>query len=226
LRVESSVAFGSGATGPAKVKYPFLNRCATPLSVSKRHQLRKRLRVELALRVKRQSAIGLRPGRGARPRVGSGHHAGAHNSAEMTLRLLRLHARAMLDDPEPSLALAEEAAAEGDESWEQWLDEFERGEALIVRLEVSLEYLTTKRHTLTVANSGVWIEKHPDPPNVEQQIAEVASKDFPFFVSRLNASGHPIDAARIDDVYIHVELSEDVQHALIAENVARARIRS
>ena len=55
----------------------------------------------------------------------------------MTVR--RLAARASLDDPGPAFARAKAAAAAGDESWDAWLSEYERGDAVIVRLEVTLD---------------------------------------------------------------------------------------
>jgi hypothetical protein len=58
------------------------------------------------------------------------------------LRLLRRDARVVLDDPAETLAQMMQAAASGDESWERWLDEYQRGEALIVRLELALEIET------------------------------------------------------------------------------------
>ena len=130
------------------------------------------------------------------------------------LRFLQLHARVTLDDPAPTLAEAEAAAADGDESWEQWLAEYQRGEALIVRLEFSVEFSAGERDTLRVANPGVFIEKHPDPPMVEQQIAEVASKDFPFIVRDLTARGYAVDEGALSEMYVHVELQDDVRHAL------------
>jgi hypothetical protein len=134
----------------------------------------------------------------------------------VTLRFLQLHARVTLDDPERTLAEAEAAAAEGDESWEQWLAEYHRGEALIVRLEFSVEFSAGERDVVRVANPGVFIEKHPDPPMVEQQIAEVASKDFPFIARDLTARGHPIDEGALSEMYVHVELEDDVRRALEA----------
>jgi hypothetical protein len=134
----------------------------------------------------------------------------------MMLRFLRLKARVMLDDPGPTLAEAQAAATAGDESWERWVHEYRRGEALIVRLELSLEFSARERHVLGVANPGVFIEKHPDPPRVEQQIAEVVSKDFPLIARDLNARGHQVEEAELSEMYVHVELEEDVRRELAA----------
>lgn len=130
------------------------------------------------------------------------------------LRFLRLAALVTLDDPEPTLARARQAAATGDESWQRWLTEYERGEALIVRLELTLEVSDGNREVLRIANPGVFVEKHPDPPKVEQQIAEIAGKDFSLLAGELSARGHEIDEGELDELYVHVELEQDLTRAL------------
>lgn len=130
------------------------------------------------------------------------------------VRLLRLDARVILDNPAPSLARAQQAADEGDESWERWMAEYRAGEALIVRLELSLEFSADTRDIVRIANSGVFVERHPDPPKVEQQIADVAGKDFSYLARHLIAMGHDIDERDFSDVYVHVELGDDVRQAL------------
>lgn len=120
----------------------------------------------------------------------------------------------MLDDPVPALAQAEAAAAAGDESWERWVVEHRRGEALVVRLELQLDFHAEERDVLRIANPGVFIEKHPDPPKVEQQIAEIVGKDFYYLEREFNARGHQVDQAELSEMYVHVELEEDVQKAL------------
>lgn len=130
------------------------------------------------------------------------------------VRLLRLDARVTLDDPGPTLTRAQEAANDGDESWERWVAEYRAGEALILRLDLSLEFSADSPDTLRIANSGVFVERHPDPPKVEQQIAEVASKDFSYLARELIARGHDIGERELSDIYVHVELGEDVRRAL------------
>jgi hypothetical protein len=132
----------------------------------------------------------------------------------VTLRVLQLHTRVTLDDPAPTLAEGEAAAADGDESWEQWLGEYQRGEAPIVRIEFCVEFSAGRRETLRVANPGVFIEKHPDPSAVEQQIAEVATKDFPLIKCELAARGHDVEEESLSEMYVHVELEDDVRQAL------------
>jgi hypothetical protein len=145
-----------------------------------------------------------------RPIPGSGAGRGY---ARRMLRLLRLEARVKLDDPGRALAEAERAAGAGDESWERWIAEFRGGQALIVALEVTVTFDGVPG-TLRVANRGVFVEKHPEPPKVEQQIAEVVSKDFPLLARDLSHRGHHIDEAELGEMYVHVELGEDVRAAL------------
>jgi hypothetical protein len=51
----------------------------------------------------------------------------------------RLSARAVLDDSPAALTHAKALADAGDESWEEWVAEYHRGDALIVRLELDPE---------------------------------------------------------------------------------------
>lgn len=132
------------------------------------------------------------------------------------LHVERLAARVALDDPAGPLARAERAAAAGDESWNQWVDEHRRGKALIVCLEVTLEALdrSGERIALRITNRGVFLEKDPQPPNVEQQVEELASKDFPSLARELARRGHQIDDHFLSQMYVHVELADDVRDSL------------
>lgn len=126
----------------------------------------------------------------------------------------RLGVTARLDDPESALARAEKEAAAGDESWSQWLAEYERGEALILRLEVSLEATNGEAHHVEARNRGVWIEKDVHVPKVEMQIAELVAKDFAILARALSARGDAFDRSELGEMYVHVELKREVCDAL------------
>jgi hypothetical protein len=137
------------------------------------------------------------------------------------LRVQRLQARARLDDPAPALARAAAEAESGDESWAEWIAEYERGEAVIIRLDVSLEVSDGAEERIEVENRGVWIEKDHHPAKIEQQVAELASKDYATLVGRLSERGHELDRRELGEMYVHVELADDLRAALSDPDRAR-----
>lgn len=126
----------------------------------------------------------------------------------------RLSALAMLDDSATALAQAKAQADAGDESWEQWVAEYQRGEALILRLELTLELADAGSEVLTGSKDGFFVENHSDAPRVEQQIAELAANDFTALASELVERGHEIDLQELGAMYVHVELDADVRRRL------------
>src|SRR5438067_7213457 len=82
----------------------------------------------------------------------------------------RLDVRASLDDPAAAMAMARGEASAGDESWEQWAAEFERGEALVVRLDITVAAQDANPELIETVNRGVFVEKDVHPPKLEQQI--------------------------------------------------------
>lgn len=130
------------------------------------------------------------------------------------LSVQRLSARALLDDSAAALAHARAEAAAGDESWEQWVLEYERGEALIVRLELTLELAGGGDELISAVRDGFFVENHPHTPNVEQQIAELAANDFTALASALAERGYEIDLHELSAMYVHVELDADVRRRL------------
>lgn len=123
----------------------------------------------------------------------------------------RLLARARLDDSPDALARAKAQAAEGDESWEQWVAEYQRGEALIVRLELMMEISDGVSHVIQTSKEGFFIENHVHAPRVEKQIAELASDDFAALGAELVSRGHEVDQHELGELYVHVELDKDVR---------------
>lgn len=132
----------------------------------------------------------------------------------VSLQRLSVHAR-LDDSPEP-LARAKTEAAAGDESWEQWLADYKRGDALIIRLELMIEVGGDETQTLTSSTSGYFVENTAHPPKLEHQIAELATGDLVSLAENLRADGHAIDAQELQDMYVHVQLGEDVVRRLPA----------
>jgi hypothetical protein len=140
----------------------------------------------------------------------------------VTLQVERLRVRVTLDDPASAVTQARDEAGRGDESWQRWVAEYERGEALIVALEVALEVFDGRPTVIDVANRGVFIESSSDLPKVEQQVAELVSKDFPLLARELATRGHRVDPRELDEMYVHVELDHDLRGALRAFGESRS----
>ena len=126
----------------------------------------------------------------------------------------RLSVRAFLDDSPAALAHADAQAADGDESWEQWVAEVQRGDALIVRLELTLELAGAAGATLTACRDGVFVENHMHAPQLEQQIAELASGDLTVLAAELAARGDVLDIRELGSMYVHVELDPELRRRL------------
>jgi len=122
----------------------------------------------------------------------------------------RLSVRASLDDSPAALANAEAHAAAGDESWEQWVTEYRRGEALIVRLELTVEIDGEGGEVLTASTSGFFVENNAHAPRLEQQIAELAADDLTALASQFAQRGHDLDLHALGSMYVHVELAPEV----------------
>ena len=123
----------------------------------------------------------------------------------------RLSVRALLDESPAILAHAEAQAAAGDESWEQWVAEYQRGDALIVRMELTLEVSDGTGEVLTASRDGFFVENHVHAPKVEQQIAELASDDLAELAAEFAERGHALDLHELGAMYVHVELAPELR---------------
>jgi hypothetical protein len=127
------------------------------------------------------------------------------------LSVQRLSVRASLDDSAAALAHAEAQAAAGDESWEQWVAEYKRGEALLVRLELTLEVSDGTGEVLTASRDGFFVENHVHAPKLEQQIAELALDDLAALAAGFAERGHDLDVLELGTMYVHVELDPELR---------------
>jgi hypothetical protein len=134
----------------------------------------------------------------------------------------RLSARASLDDSPAALAHAKAQADAGDESWEQWVAEYQRGEALIVRLVLSLEVEGGTGEVLKASRDGFFVENHVHAPKLEQQPAELASGDLGTLAGKLAERGQELDLRELGTMYIHVELDPDVRRRVADRAAAQA----
>jgi hypothetical protein len=125
----------------------------------------------------------------------------------------RLLAQARLDDSPKLLEHARAEAAAGDESWGQWLAEYERGDALMLRLELAIDLDDGAR--LSGSSIGLFVERNAHVPKVEQQVAEQASGDFAMLAEQLSTHGLELDAYEFGGMYIHVELDDGVRARMV-----------
>jgi hypothetical protein len=133
----------------------------------------------------------------------------------------RLSVRALLDESPAVLSHAEAQAAAGDESWEQWVAEYQRGDALIVRMELTLEVSDGTGEVLTASRDGFFVENHVHAPKVEQQIAELASDDLTALAAEFAERGHELDLREVGAMYVHVELAAELRRRVEARAAAR-----
>ncbi|HET6866684.1 MAG TPA: hypothetical protein VFH80_12275 [Solirubrobacteraceae bacterium] len=133
----------------------------------------------------------------------------------------RLAVRALLDESPAILSHAEAQAAAGDESWEQWVAEYQRGDALIVRLELTLEIADGHGEVLTASRDGFFVENHVHAPKVEQQIAELASDDLAALAAEFAKRGHELDLHELGAMYVHVELAPELHRRVQDRAAAR-----
>lgn len=140
-------------------------------------------------------------------------------------RLERIAAYARLDsDPEEELARAREASEAGDESWDRWIEEVESGDALLVELFITADVRDhADVHRLRGHNRAVWLENDAHPPKVEEQIREIASKDFGSLSRALEGRGVELSPEELTQMFVHVELGDDLRERLAARRDAAKR---
>lgn len=127
-----------------------------------------------------------------------------------------MKARACLADPGSELDEARALARDGDHDWQVWLDEFERGVATLIdiRVSVTLELDDGRVEVVDAADDQVWMHLAQHPPIVAGLIAETSAKDLGLLTARIRALGQDIGASELDDMYVTVELADDLAEAL------------
>jgi hypothetical protein len=119
------------------------------------------------------------------------------------------------DEPEDELARVRQEAEAGDSSWRRWLDEYESGAAMLLKLEVTVSIEEDgQSDRLTRTNRRLWVEDHAHPPKVEQQVAELAPKDFESIASELRERGWGLGVEDLQEMFVAVELADDVVERL------------
>jgi rhodanese-related sulfurtransferase len=126
-------------------------------------------------------------------------------------RIVRLAVYATVDETGEARERAQRDAAAGDSSWQEWLAEHDRGDALIVRLRVTAEF--SQGHgqgRVEVMNRDVWLENDQHAPKVEEQVREIAYKDVQALRSALRDRGVDVTTEDLEAMMIHVELADSV----------------
>jgi hypothetical protein len=123
------------------------------------------------------------------------------------------------EDPREELDRVRREADAGDASWRQWLEEYESGAAMLLRLEVSI---TIKRdgasERLTRTNRNVWVADHAHPPKVERQVADLAHKDFESLARELREREVEVGVPDLEEMLVAVTLRDDVLDRLSGEH--------
>jgi hypothetical protein len=130
------------------------------------------------------------------------------------LTVRRLSAHAHLDETAEVLERAKAEAALGDESWKEWVEELERGRAIAVRIDLAITYDDQGPGELISSTDGLFVEGNTHAAKVEQQVAELASGDIVHLGRQLIADGHQLDADDLGQMYVHVELDDELIQAL------------
>jgi hypothetical protein len=131
----------------------------------------------------------------------------------------RIVARAWLQDPEEEVDRVRGEVLRGDESWGRWLDELERGDAVVagMQVEVHVRLSDGSSRTAQAENHHLWLEVATHPPMLEAQIQEIAGKDFEALAERLrefgDGDGAGVTAYALSNMYVHVELSSELRTA-------------
>ena len=92
---------------------------------------------------------------------------------------------------------------------------------MIIELELTISYTAGGPDELTTRSRGLFVESDGHPAKVERQVAELASGDFVELAKQLVARGHQIDVYDIGEMYVHVELDEDVRRRLATSREPR-----
>jgi hypothetical protein len=123
-----------------------------------------------------------------------------------------LAVRAVAADAPEELEAARAAACAGDSDWREWLDEHAAGQAMIVSLDVTVDYRDAEGRPGQVKcfNSAVWVESALHRPIVEEEVRQAVAKDFARIEDELHRRGVPVEARDLDRMFVHVELAPEV----------------
>jgi hypothetical protein len=141
---------------------------------------------------------------------------GAPVTKELAMRssVRRVEAAATLTDPRSALTAARGRATE-DPDWALWVDEYARGEALIVDLVLTARLATDdgRERLVKTAGADVWLQTG-SIPEVEAQIEELATVHLAQLELQMSRAGLRDAVGDLCHCYIHVRLADDVSACL------------
>jgi hypothetical protein len=91
----------------------------------------------------------------------------------------------------------------------------------VVRLSTTLFAADGGAHVIESSNRGVFVETGIHPPRLEQQIADLAGHDLGPLAGELLRRGHRLAPYALEDMYVHVELGEELKAAIARPGSAR-----
>lgn len=138
----------------------------------------------------------------------------------------RLLAHACLCDFGGELHPTEEFARTGDAEAPGWAERLDRGETALVDMRVAAELDAGDGSTESVQAEirRIWIHRLQDPPQLEALIAELAGRDFDDLAARIADRGEPLSRRDLDEMYVTVELADDLLRSLRARRAGAAKL--
>lgn len=135
----------------------------------------------------------------------------------MIIRRLTAHAR--LGTAGTEVELARERALGGDPDWQLWVQELDNGDATLMdmRVSVSVRLDDATDETIAVENHDIWMHLGQHPLVAAALVAEISGKDIDVLTNRLRARGLEITANELSEMYVSVELDEDLWAAFRPE---------
>jgi hypothetical protein len=127
----------------------------------------------------------------------------------------RITALARLADVDEALERARNAI--GDTEWEDFESDVTAGEILPLVLEVSATACDRNGQEFTVGcvNEDVWVAARTHPPELEEAVREISSKDFGHLSSGLRGRGVDVSSDGLGGMYVAVTLDESLRRAVL-----------
>jgi hypothetical protein len=132
-----------------------------------------------------------------------------------TVSCVRGHAR--LADPEPELRRAHDLVARGVGAWQDRLDHYESGEAVLVELTgcVHIDFDVRPPETLPFCHEIAWLERPATQAELTERLEELAHRDFRPVGAHLRDRGVQLRGSE-DTIPVRLAIDPEVLAALDA----------
>ena len=110
-----------------------------------------------------------------------------------------------------------------DPEWDDLEERASAGEILPLRFHVSVDARDDDGDQFTVerVNEDVWVDRPKHPPEIEESVREIASKDFGELAQDLRERGVDVSSDDLGGMYVTVTLHESLR-TLVFEGAAAA----